>query len=319
MDKENKRLGMLQDKAAIGIVEDYDLPLTPQQYIESIMPMFHEKWLQAKPLPGVNRLIKHLHKHGIPFSVASNSARKNVEAKVSAQRGWKEYFSVILGSDDVKSGKPSPDLFLEAANRMGVEASSCLVIEDSLVGVKAGMAANMKVVAVPSIESELDKFSIADHVIHSFLDFQPQQWGLPPLGDWVNKALPIEPIHFKGSYTNGLVKEISDNVASDLPVQACGVYFGWVDFDSHERVKIVVSISWDGSHGSFRRIINACFINGSNEIVDHLMEVALVGYIRGFPTKQFSSIDAEILDQDKLIAEACIDLAEYSYLGCNIS
>ncbi|KAJ0637087.1 putative riboflavin kinase [Helianthus annuus] len=117
---------------------------------------------------------------------------------------------------------------------MGVDASSCLVIEDSLVGIKAGKAANMQVVAVPSIQTESDEYSIADYVIHSFLDFQPQIWGLPLFDDCmclvfllenhsffiqivhitfmvagVMKALPIDPIRFKGSYKNGFLEEIS--------------------------------------------------------------------------------------------------------------
>ncbi|KAI3515537.1 hypothetical protein L1887_14436 [Cichorium endivia] len=315
MEKENKRLGMIHHESAIAIVNDYDLPITPQQYTQGIMPMYHEKWIQAKPLPGVNRLIKHLHKHGIPFALASNSVRKNVEVKLSSQKGWKEYFSVILGSDQVKSGKPSPDLFLEAANKMGVDASCCLVIEDSLVGIKAGKAANMQVVAVPSIQSESDQYSIADHVIHSFLDFQPELWALPPFDDWVMKALPIEPIHFKGLYKNGSLQQLSDNSASDLPGQAWGVFFGWVEVDSQKRFKIVVSIKWDCSHGSFTRNIEACFMNG--QIHDEPMEVTLVGYIRGFNTKQNPATDSQILDQDKSIAEACLDLAAYCYKRCS--
>ncbi|XP_071717533.1 bifunctional riboflavin kinase/FMN phosphatase-like [Rutidosis leptorrhynchoides] len=289
-EKEVKRLGMIQSKAAIGIVEDYDLPITPQQFIQSIMPMFYDKWPQAKPLPGVNRLIKHLHKHGVPFSVASNSARKHVEAKVLGQIGWKDYFPIILGSDDVKSGKPSPDLFLEAANRMGVDPTCCLVLEDSLVGVKAGKAANMQVVAVPSIEGESDEFSIADVVIHSFLDFQPELWGLTPFEDWVMNALPIEPLHFKASYKAGFLQESSDKGVSDLPTQAWGIYFGWVDFDSQARSKIVVSMRWVRSCDYFQRNIQACLLNGYDEQSndqndDQPMKVALVGYIRGFRTQ----------------------------------
>lgn len=44
-EKEKKRLGMIQSKAAIGVVSDYDLPVTPQQYIQSVMPMFYDKYL----------------------------------------------------------------------------------------------------------------------------------------------------------------------------------------------------------------------------------------------------------------------------------
>ncbi|KAL7589707.1 hypothetical protein Lser_V15G40612 [Lactuca serriola] len=314
MEKENKRMGMVHHESAIAVVKDYDLPITPQQYTQNIMPMYHEKWPQAKPLPGVNRLIKHLHKHGVPFALASNSIRKNVEVKVSSQKGWKEYFSVILGSDQVKSGKPSPDLFLEAANKMGVDASCCLVIEDSLVGVKAGKAAKMQVVAVPSIQDESDQYSIADHIIHSFLNFQPELWALPPFDDWVMNALPIEPICFKASNKNGFLQELSVNGASDLPNQAWGVYFGWVEVDSQQRLKIIVSIKWDYTSGSFGKTIEACFMNGSKEqIYDEPMKVTLVGFIRGFDTKKNPSSDTHILDQDKSIAEACLNLAEYHY------
>nr|GEX49330.1 bifunctional riboflavin kinase/FMN phosphatase-like [Tanacetum cinerariifolium] len=114
MKKENKRIGMVHHESAIAIVKDYDLPVTPQQYSQSLLPMYLEKWPHAKSLPGVNRLLQHLHKHGIQFALASNSIRKNVGVKLSSQKGWEEYFSVILGSDEVKSGKPAPDLFLEA-------------------------------------------------------------------------------------------------------------------------------------------------------------------------------------------------------------
>ncbi|PWA65096.1 HAD-like domain-containing protein [Artemisia annua] len=272
------------------------------------------RWLQAKPHIGVNRLIKHLHKHGVPSAIASNSRTKNVDFKLSSQKGWKEYFSVILGGDQVKSGKPSPDLFLEAANKLDVDPSCCLVLEDSVLGIKAGKAASMQVVVVPSIQSDTDEFSIADYVIHSFLDFQPELWGLPPFDDRVMKALPIEPFHLKGTYKNGFLQENSDNGESDLPGQVWGVFFGWVDFDSQKSFKIVVSISWDSSCGSFSRNIQACFINGSDEqTFDQPIEVALVGYIRGFCTKGSPSADFPILDQDKSIAEACLNLTAYCY------
>nr|XP_043638715.1 bifunctional riboflavin kinase/FMN phosphatase-like isoform X2 [Erigeron canadensis] len=268
MEKEKNKVGMSHRDSTIATVKDYHLPITPQQLSHIITPMFHHKWLQAKPLPGVNRLMKHLHKHGVPFALASNSRSKSIEIKLSSQRGWREYFSTIIAGDQVKSGKPSPDLFLEAANKMGVDSSSCLVIEDSIVGVKAGKAANMQVVAIPSTQSESDQFLIADYVIHSFLDFQPELWGLPPFEDWVMKALPIEQIHFRGSYLNGFLHEISD-IGVYLSGQVWGIFFGWVDVDSQKRFKIVVSIRWDHSRGSFRRnIIGALglhFIaNGSN-------------------------------------------------------
>lgn len=181
-DKEHGRVGRTQKESAVAIVMDYDLPLTPDQFIAEITPLYRAKWKDAKALPGANRLLQHLHKHQISFALASNSLREYIDAKISHQKGWKELFSVILGSDQVLSGKPSPDLCLEAAKRMSVDPGKCLVIEDSLIGVKAAKAAGMKVVVVPS-KSEADAAALADSSLHSLLDFQPELWGLPSFDD----------------------------------------------------------------------------------------------------------------------------------------
>ncbi|XP_021718402.1 bifunctional riboflavin kinase/FMN phosphatase-like [Chenopodium quinoa] len=177
-DKEHGRVGRTQKESAVAIVKNYDLPLTPDQFIAEITPLYRSKWKDAKALPGANRLIQHLHKHQIPFALASNSLQEYIEAKISYQKGWKELFSVILGSDQVLSGKPFPDLYLEAAKRLSMDPVNCLVIEDSLIGVKAAKAAGMKVVVVPS-QSEADAAALADSSLQSLLDFQPELWGLP--------------------------------------------------------------------------------------------------------------------------------------------
>ncbi|CAI8606545.1 unnamed protein product [Vicia faba] len=76
--------------------------------------------------------------------------------RIPYQKGWTESFYVILGNDQVKFGKPAPDLFKEAAKRMSINAMNFLVFEYSL--------------------------------------FQPEQWGLPPFNDWVDSTLLVEPI-----------------------------------------------------------------------------------------------------------------------------
>ncbi|KAL3509145.1 hypothetical protein ACH5RR_028546 [Cinchona calisaya] len=314
-EKENRRTGMTQKETVSAILKDYDLPLTPEEFTQGIMPLYQGMWLKAKALPGANRLMMHLHKHGVPLALASNSLRTNIDVKISYQQGWKDYFTVILGSDQVKSGKPSPDMFLEAANRMGVQAADCLVIEDSLVGVKAGKAAGMHVVAVPSLQIERDQFSIADSVIHSLLEFQPQLWGFPPFGDWICNALPIEPIYVRGMYCSGLLHELSDD-GPFLPNQVQGLYFGWARTDVQKIVKIVISVAWEHKCCSSRRKIHAVIINGSNEkVYDKEMQLLIVGFIRG-SSYMGNANKLEILDEDKFIADAALDLAEYFHDAC---
>ena len=67
-----------------------------------------------------------------------------------AATGLRGYFRVVVSSDEMSHGKPAPDVYLEAARRLGVQPAGCVVIEDSLNGVLAGRAAGMFVVLVPN-------------------------------------------------------------------------------------------------------------------------------------------------------------------------
>ncbi|OWM78706.1 hypothetical protein CDL15_Pgr002877 [Punica granatum] len=232
LNEGNKRLGKTLKESAISIVEDYDLPLTPDQFIQEITPMYREKWLQAKPLPGSNRLIKHLHKHGVPFALASNSLRDYIDAKIANQDGWKESFSAIIGSDDVESGKPSPDM----------------------VGVKGAKAANMKVMAVPSHE-EADSSSMADAVINTLLEFQPEIWGLPPFDDWVQNALPIERIYLSCRNISGFLHEMKEDGKFGLTNQTSGIFFGWAQVSLPKTFKAVVAIGFHSPNNT-RKLVS---------------------------------------------------------------
>uniref|UniRef100_A0A804PWB6 Riboflavin kinase n=1 Tax=Zea mays TaxID=4577 RepID=A0A804PWB6_MAIZE len=201
--KAHKLVGKTPYEAAAVVLEDYGLPYSTEEFLSMITPMFSEQWCNLKPLPGANRLIKHLKTNGVPTALASNSPRCNIEAKIFFQQGWKESFSAIVGGDEVEKGKPSPNIFLEAAKRMNCAPSNCLVIEDSLPGVTGGKAAEMHVIAVPSIPKKTAEFSSADEVINSLLDVRPEKWGLPPFNDWIEGTLPIEPWFIGGPVIKG--------------------------------------------------------------------------------------------------------------------
>jgi beta-phosphoglucomutase-like phosphatase (HAD superfamily) len=86
----------------------------------------------------------------VPMAVASNGHRASVVATLEAV-GLSGLFDTVVAIDDVRKGKPAPDLFLEAARRMGVPPERCVVFEDSEEGMEAARSAGMRVVYAPGI------------------------------------------------------------------------------------------------------------------------------------------------------------------------
>ena len=100
-------------------------------------------------------------------SALASCAHPEVIAAVLDETGLRDVFGAVVSADEVERGKPQPDVFLEAARRLGVAPERCLVIEDSLFGVRAGRAAGMVVVLVPNPNApDADTAKVAaDHVI----------------------------------------------------------------------------------------------------------------------------------------------------------
>ena len=98
-------------------------------------------------LPGVENWLKTLRAAGIACVIASSTHRENILATLGVL-GLEAYFDSIVSAEDVKRGKPDPEVFLTAARKIGVEPAGGVVFEDAFVGVTAAHAAGMRVVAV---------------------------------------------------------------------------------------------------------------------------------------------------------------------------
>jgi HAD superfamily hydrolase (TIGR01509 family) len=109
-----------------------------------------------------------------PVAIASSAHREVIDAALRSV-GLTEHLPVIVSSDEVEHGKPEPDVYLEAARRLGVTPERCLVIEDSYNGVRAGRNAGMTVVLVPngSIPPAEGTHELADLVLDSLADLDP--------------------------------------------------------------------------------------------------------------------------------------------------
>lgn len=315
--KEEKRLGQMYKESTAGIIADYGLPLTIEEYSEAIHPLYLKRWQKAKPLPGVKRLVKHLHKSGVPLALASNSVRRNIDHKLAKLEDWGDCFSVVLGGDQVPNGKPAPDIFLEAAKRLGANPTSCLVIEDSLVGVQGAKASGAKVVAVPSLQSQRQHYSIADTILYSLLDFCPELWGLPPFEDRIHGALPIEPLFFNAQIgdkiLNNLHMVISDDSTYEfIPDQISGIFFGWVKFKVHGFYKVVVGTGWDFSQGGAERVTHINFLDFPGAIKTEPVKLLVIGYIRKLASTDNILEDLSMTDEDRSIARDALDLPTFS-------
>lgn len=119
---------------------------------------------------GAKELLMDIKKNNIKTAVASSSAYDLIYTVIDAL-GERELFDKILSGEDVENGKPAPDVFLKAAELLGVEPSECIVIEDSTNGVKAGVAAGMRVLGYINPTSGEQDLSKASCITDDFTKF----------------------------------------------------------------------------------------------------------------------------------------------------
>jgi HAD superfamily hydrolase (TIGR01509 family) len=124
------------------------LPESIQYYLGKYDTAVREV-LQAEltPRPGVQQLIDACSQRNLPKAVASSSLRSWVNLKLETL-GFQDSFEVVLGGDDVTRGKPEPDIYLLAAERLNIPPAQCIAIEDSPVGIAAAVSAGIYTVAV---------------------------------------------------------------------------------------------------------------------------------------------------------------------------
>jgi HAD superfamily hydrolase (TIGR01509 family) len=154
-----------------------DLSLEDGEIQRAIVEAMVERYRRdgAPEIPGAIDAARRIAA-GHPVAVASSAHRAVIDAALVAT-GLHELFAVVVSSDEVAHGKPAPDVYLEAARRLGVAPASCLVVEDSSNGVKAGKAAGMTVVLVPndSVPPAPGTHALADVVLERLSDLDPDE------------------------------------------------------------------------------------------------------------------------------------------------
>ena len=98
--------------------------------------------------PSAKTTLEQLREMKLPLAVATSSVSASARPLLD-RTGIRSLFTVVITGDEVQQGKPHPDIYLRAAEKLGISPEACLVIEDALAGIAAGKAANMRVAAIP--------------------------------------------------------------------------------------------------------------------------------------------------------------------------
>ncbi len=133
------------------VVREHYPEVDAEAYIQACLSrVAHILETDVPEKPGIHELLTYLHAQGVKIAVASSSLAHVVENNLRNAGVW-EYFDAVVTGEQVKRGKPEPDIFLEAAKRLGLHPEECYVFEDGINGTRAGLAAGCATVMIPDL------------------------------------------------------------------------------------------------------------------------------------------------------------------------
>jgi HAD superfamily hydrolase (TIGR01509 family) len=168
-------MGMSSVEWSRYLHETAGVPDEPEQINAEVVRRMLEAYRGHLPLvPGAVEAVERLAAR-FPLAVASSSNRPLIDAVLEIA-GIAQYFKATVSSEEVPRGKPAPDVYLEAARRLGVAPERCAAVEDSHGGIRAAKAAGMFVIAFPNPTYPPDEESLAqaDVVIRSLDELTPE-------------------------------------------------------------------------------------------------------------------------------------------------
>jgi len=173
-DAQRAMMGMSSTEWSAYMHERLGVRLPPADISELVVGRLEKHYRRRLPLlPGAVETVESLSRRW-PLGLASSANRPVIELVLSLS-GLERCFAVTVSSEEVPRGKPAPDVYLEAARRLGVPADGCVAVEDSANGIRSAVAARMKVIAVPNREfpPSAAELELADEVLGSLRELDP--------------------------------------------------------------------------------------------------------------------------------------------------
>jgi HAD superfamily hydrolase (TIGR01509 family) len=142
-------MGMSSPEWAVYLRDHLQVPMEAADINREVVRRMDDGYRSGLPLlPGAGEAVRPLAEHW-PLALASSSNRELIDLALELA-GFGDAFRVTVSSEEVERGKPAPDVYLAAANGLGVDPTRCVAIEDSSNGLRAAAAAGMKVIAIPN-------------------------------------------------------------------------------------------------------------------------------------------------------------------------
>jgi HAD superfamily hydrolase (TIGR01509 family) len=142
-------LGMSSPEWSAYMRDELGVPLDADEINRAVVDRMERHYRERLPLlPGAVDVVRRLHRSW-PLALASSANREIIDLVLDVA-GLAGEFSATVSSEEVERGKPAPDVYLEAARRLGVAADRCVAVEDSSNGLRSAAAAGMAVIAYPN-------------------------------------------------------------------------------------------------------------------------------------------------------------------------
>lgn len=162
----SKFAGIPNKKTFTDLFKKYNVNADVDKAISEKWNLIKEKTKTINAISGVLDFIKNLYNNKFKLAIASSSTADFIEHVLLSLK-IKDFFAVIVNGDEVKNGKPNPDIFLKAAEKLNVNQVNCLILEDAPSGVAAAKSAGMKCIAITTTHKRGD-LAQADKIIDNF-------------------------------------------------------------------------------------------------------------------------------------------------------
>ena len=162
-------MGTTSDYMWEKMKQEFSLPLSVAEYIQQ-MTALRQAMIKRdgiRVIPHVQEFVKGLSQAGLKLAVASSSSLAEIKVNL-AEIGLSEYFSEVVSTEEVEHSKPAPDVYLAAAERIGIMPENCLGIEDTKNGTGAVRNAGMVCVGFANPAFPKQDLAFADRVVSSF-------------------------------------------------------------------------------------------------------------------------------------------------------